>query len=218
MKATRLGSLVVAVTVIGAAVAAPVYADSVLFNSRQGNNTAFLTGQEYVDNWNSLATGTPGYGSAVVSVWDSPANSVTNHDLIPGGSVNSIAYHYQVSFDVDASEIGNWDFRIAPDFGFGGTVLLDGSVRQVKSSDMWWSGSWGDSSQLFEFSEVMGLGTHTLDVYGQEFCCDGATAAQYSINGGNFTPFATDVPEPGETMLCLGGVIGLVNLLRRRRK
>ncbi len=212
----------------------PSSADVVTFESRLGNNTSFGSGADYVTNWAGLST-PAGYGSSGISVWDTPTpGGINNHDLIPGGTSNNLAFLYHVDFTVDADEIGIWDIRIAPDFGFGGVVYLDGVEMAYNPTDMWWGLDWNNTSEIFTFSQVFGsTGNHTIDMYGQEFCCDGDTAGQYRIRSireesgvnsaprNTWIPFTTTtpvVPEPGSIAMGLAGLSGLGFLALRRRK
>jgi len=204
--------------------AAGAQASVVTFESRAAFGTSYGSAADYQSNWNTLAAtpATSGYtDGASVSLWDYPAANVNNHTLAPGGSSTSIAFHYQVNFGLDSGQAGQVDFRIAPDFGYGGAAFLDGVPVGYNSNDMWWEYNWANTSQLFTFGGILGIGNHVLDVYGQEGCCDGFTAGQFSLKGANWVAFGTNdkldpVPEPG-TMLLIGtGLSGLA--LRRRRR
>ena len=110
------------------------------------------------------------------------------------------------------------DFRIAPDFGFGGGAFLDGSPVAYNPNDMWWGLNWNNTSQLFTFSSALGAGIHTLDVYGQEGCCDGPTGGQFKIGqDGTWTPFSSSVPEPSTWAMMVLGFAG-VGFMAYRRK
>ena len=191
---------------------------SISFSSRAGNGTSFATSQEYVENWNTLPTSSLGYGDAGINIWDvtNPV-PVDNHDLIFEGSLVDIAYLYTVDLAIDPSQVGNYEIQVAPDFGLGGTVLLDGVAVALNSNDMWWDGDWSNTSQIFDFSSFLGVGNHTLQVYGQEACCDGPTAARYSTDGGaNWTAFGA-VPEPAAILLAGLGLAGLISVHFRRQ-
>lgn len=224
LKHHLVNRTVIVAALVGLAGAKPAFGDSILFSSRPGTDTSFASATDYLTNWNSLLATYPtpptGYGEASITTWDWPVQgNVDNHELIPGGSLTDLAYHYQINFTVDPSEVGNWDIRIAPDFGFGGAVFLDGASVAYNPNDMWWGGDWNNTAQLFTFSDTFATGNHTIDVYGQEGCCDGPTGAEYSINGSVFTAFTTisAVPEPGKIALLTVGALTFGGLLSRRR-
>jgi len=182
--------------------------DQTTWNLRAGNDTSFPTSQGYVDNWNALSTSSPGYGDASIALWDLANNPpVDNHDLIVGGFGTDIAYLYTVDFTIGAGEAGPYRIQVAPDFGFGGTVLLDGATVALNSNDMY-GPDWSDPAQIFDFTSSLDVGNHTLQVYGQEGCCDGPTAARVSHDGGvTWEPFGTAVPEPTAWSLIALGLV-----------
>ena len=70
-----------------------------------------------------------------------------NNQSVSGGGGSNIAYHESAAFTVAANQVGTWQFRWGPDFGKGGTLLVDGVELQSRWTDMWWSGSFGDPTQ-----------------------------------------------------------------------
>lgn len=211
---TRAASLALGL----AALASATRASDISFSSLPGNNSTFATPAESRDNWDALAAANPvppaGYGNAgidtweVIGAWNTPGN-LSNHELISGGSQVDLAFHYQVSFWVDPGQSGPFGFRIAPDFGLGGSAFLDGAPVAHTTEDLYWFGDWNATSELLTFNAVLAPGLHILDVYGQEGCCDGATAGQYMIGSGPWTPFGSKddlgqaVPDGGSTALSL---------------
>ncbi len=197
----RLINRTPALGIIGAlAVSVSGTASQITFESLPGNNTSFATALEYQLNWNVIKAANPtppaGYGSAAATLWDWDGSAwpqpgqILNQGLINGGSNIDIAFHYRVDFWLDASEAGEMALRIAPDFGFGGSVVLDGTAVGHNPNDMWWNSSWNDSNQLFEFTVNLAAGHHSVDVYGQEGCCDGPTAGQFSLKQGPWVSFS----------------------------
>ena len=145
-------------------------------------------------------------------------NNVTHASLFGGNS--NFAMKSTVSFGLLTA--GSYDFRAGVDFGFGGAMFLDGVAVDFHGNDMWWNGSYSNSSQYFAASASLAAGNHTLTIYGFEGCCDGAQQAQFRKAGQQFASFgATDglpgtVPEPASIALLMTGV-GLIGLSRRRK-
>jgi hypothetical protein len=205
IKAT-FAALAVATT---AAVAAPITFTGSTFESRLGTATSFTTAYDYQANFNSITPGGAGYGIAALPTgsWNPPGYStpadISNHGLVGGGTVFSLAYHYQVNF---TSVAGSLSAQMAPDFGFGGGILLDGVAVAVNPLDMWWSGNWAYTPAILSFTSTLSSGSHTIDIYGQENCCDGFTGFD-----AQFTP----APDNGATLALLG--LGLAGVAFARR-
>ncbi|MBW8780053.1 MAG: CCXG family PEP-CTERM protein [Burkholderiales bacterium] len=135
-------------------------------------------------------------------------------------SLSNSALEATVSFYVTAPT--TFKFRAGVDFGGGGTMVLDGTGLDTHGNDMWWAGSYSDSSQYFAGSATLSAGAHTLSLYGFEGCCSGNMQAQYSTDfGDSYTSFSnTDslpaVPEAQSFAMLLAG-LGMVGALARRR-
>lgn len=163
-----------------------------------------------------------GYGTATLGSYDNVSNS-----KLFGGTDSNIAWKATIDFAVAANQTtSTWSFRTGVDFGYGGSLFLDGVAVDTKSWDMYWSNSYTNSSQYFQYSTLLAAGNHTLTIYGLERCCDGAQQAQFKIGNGNYTTFAsTDglnpkvaaVPEPA-TMASFALGLGLIAGLRRRAR
>ncbi|MCI0536681.1 MAG: hypothetical protein L0Z50_15800, partial [Verrucomicrobiales bacterium] len=124
--------ILAAIFAIGLAPSLPTAtASNASFSSLPGNNTSFATAAEYLANWNALESAYPvppsGYGNVHINAWDPLIQGVSNQAFFGGAFSTDLAYHYQIDFWVEASEAGNFDFRIAPDFGLGGAAFLNGA-------------------------------------------------------------------------------------------
>jgi hypothetical protein len=161
---------------------------------------------------------TAGYCDATVASY----TGLSNQSACGGSNVN-LAFHFGVDFNLSGAQAGDFSLRVGPDFGLGGAVFLDGQLLGVRTTDMWWSGSYGSASQFFEFDSLALLaGVHHLDIVGLEACCDGAQGAQFRLaSNAAWTTFSVldglkAAPEPGSAPLALAGLGGLALLHRRR--
>ena len=167
----------------------------------------------------NAAIAAPGSKSTTLALFD----NITKSGVF-GGSNQNIAERFTIDFGVSAAQAGNWGLRAGLDFGNGGAIVLDGVSLGFKSNDMWWAGSYANTSGTFDFSSVaIGAGNHTLQLFGLEHCCDGGQQAQFSLNGQTYTTFGTRdgldvaaVPEPETYALMLAG-LGAIGFVARRR-
>ena len=148
--------------------------------------------------------------------------NISNYSLF-GSPSSNIAFKSTINFGVSADKAGLWGLRAGVDFGNGGAVFLDGVALGYKSNDMWWDGSYSNSSQFFQFATNLAAGNHVLNIYGLEACCDGGQQVQFrTASADGFQTFAkTDglipaVPEPETYAMLLMGA-GLMGCLRRRK-
>lgn len=210
-----------------------LWSSTISFSSRPTvNELTFASADGYRDNWAALVADFPvapaGYGEASIETWDATNPVTPSNQGLVGGTSQRIAFKYTVDFCVDdMKDGGEFSFRIAPDFGWGGAVFLDGVEVGFNDQDMWWSGDWNNTSQLFEFGASLGAGLHRIEVYGQEPCCDGGTSGQYSFEGGDWNSFSTNdslqcvtcaCPEGGANVALLGGVLGMIAAGRSWRR
>jgi len=210
-----------------AALAPAIQSSEVSYSSLPGNDVAFGTAAEYRSHWSTLEAAYPvppaGFGDANIALW----SGASNGGLIPGGATTSLAHHFQVDFYLEPGEAGPFWVEIGPDFGLGGAVFLDGTAVAFNNDNLWWAGSWADPNELLSWNGALGAGSHRLDVYGQEDCCDGGSAGRYSLDGLSWTFFGsgdelnrpTGVPDAGSTGLALTlALSGLAWLNRRAQR
>jgi len=179
-----------------------------------GSLITIQTGTGYQSNLASAAA----YQSAVSAIVGAPT-IITDYSNL-ALNLNGKGLESTIVFDVTAA--GTWDFRAGVDFGGGGAMFLDGSALDFKGNNMWWAGSYGSPSQFLAGSSALGVGQHTLTLYGFEDCCSGNSQVQYSTDGANFTSFGVNdglpaVPEAQNAAMLLAG-LGLVATIARRRK
>jgi hypothetical protein len=141
--------------------------------------------------FNSAPAGAAGYGSTTLTTLADFSNQLTFE-----GTDRDIGYHIQAIVLVGPADAGTWQLRVGADFGLGGTLLVDGSVVDFRATDMWWNQSFEDPSQYLHGSVSLGVGVHTVDVYGFENCCDGPSRMEYlSPTSGGWTVFSTGTLE-----------------------
>jgi hypothetical protein len=159
---------------------------------------------------------TAGYGTTTLTSYD----GVNNTSQF--GSNRNFAWEAIVNFGVSAAQAGTWTFRSGVDFDFGGTMYVDNVAIALNSNNMWWAGSYNDTSQYLMGSLNLAAGNHTLQIYGIEGCCDAFQQTQFKApNTASFVSFSsTDglnvVPEPG-TLASMALGLGVIAALRRRR-
>ncbi|MGK5034252.1 CCXG family PEP-CTERM protein [Janthinobacterium sp. LB3P118] len=77
------------------------------------------------------------------------------------------------------------------------SVVNAGGALDVKSSDLWWTANYHDSSQFLDGSSALSAGNHSLSIDGLEGCCDGGQQVQFTADNSNFASFSsTDGPVP----------------------
>lgn len=212
----KFSALLITAAVAAFGVAASASAAVITMDARLWTpGTTFTTSADYVTEWTNLLAAQPtppsGYGDQTIVNWNGGQSNGAAF-----GSHNNIGYHDKVVFTVAPGQVGGWAFRLGIDLGYGGTLLIDGTPAQTRTTDMWWAGSYGNPSQFLAGVANLTAGTHTLDIYGFEGCCDGGTQGQFLSPGAHgFTNFSA-TPEPTSWAMMIVG-LGLSGATLRRR-
>ena len=151
------------------------------FESRRWMGGNISSTAEAIAAFNALPAGGAGYGRRQV---DSLA-SWSNHSVFGGGSTSNLAYHTKFGVNVTDENEGVWGFRLGPDFGGGGTIVVDGVEIASRWSDMWWNGSFNDPNQSLTAYVDLAKGLHIVELYGFEGCCDGQGTLGFTAPGGS---------------------------------
>ena len=178
------------------------------------------TGATFESN---LADGNAYRTDVTSAVATSAAVTETSFDSVQFSTQKNYAVEGTIKFDVTSPT--SYDFRAGVDLGGGGALFIDGNLVDSKSNNMWWSYGYNDASQYLASSSavLLGVGVHTLTLYGFEDCCSGTSQVQFSTNNGaSYTSFSnTDglpaIPEAPNAALLLAG-LAVVGTLARRRK
>lgn len=134
--------------------------------------------------------------------------------------------HLNINFDVSDSSSGmDWWFQFSPDAGHGGAVYFDGLLVDKDTNDLWWSGQWNRTNELLTaYIDDLGAGTHSIDMYWAENCCNGGQSGRFSVdNGANWYALTTEnldtvgVSEPGSLALLGLGLMGLAAVRKKRQ-
>jgi len=166
--ASLTGAALVLAALTGPAKAQILYDTTTYTGTSPGSTAAAIAA------FDGLAPSAAGYGCTTVTTLDGVDNQTQW-----SGSDMSIAFHESAIFVVAPSQAGLWSFRWGPDFGLGGTLLLDGVELQSRWTDMWWNGEFTDPTQYLTGSVNLMAGTHIVEVFGFEDCCDGPGNAQF---------------------------------------
>ena len=198
---------------------AAAFALAVIAGAASASTISYQTGTSF----ESGLADANAYRTAVSSaVAGTAVTSISSYDSLDLSSLRNFALASTITFYVTSPE--SFDFRAGVDFGGGGALFLDGNALNFKSTNMWWAGSYSDSSQFLASAAptTLSVGAHTVNLYGIEDCCSGNSQVQFSLDAGTtYTSFSTSdglpaVPEAQSFAMLLAGLSLVATAARRR--
>jgi hypothetical protein len=167
------------------------------------------------------------------SSWNNQTSSIYNTNITSfdrlraNGSNRNQHSHLNISFDVSSASSGlDWWFQFSPDAGLGAEIYFDGNLVERTNDNLWWGYNWNRESELVEaLIGDLDSGSHTLDLFWAENCCNGGQSGRFSVdNGHSWLALTTDnldaigVTEPGPIGLMALGIAGLILSRRQANK
>ena len=149
--------------------------------------------------------------------YENNGNAFTSREIddfsLIGIGRNSIG-HVNISFDMQFTNTWTLDFGL--DAGYGAEVYVDGVLVVSRTDDLWWRRDWTNSDTFSLTDYTFGPGSHNIDLYFAESCCDGLSSIRltnsFTQNVSiltNSTLQAATVPEPESIMLFAMALFGL---------
>ncbi|WP_250655434.1 CCXG family PEP-CTERM protein [Alkalimarinus coralli] len=160
-----------------------------------------------------------------VSSWANQASSVTRTELEVFESYRSGNHTINLlTIDFDMVSTGTWSFDLGLDAGYGAAFYLDDTLVSNRTDDLWWSYNWNHGDVMHVMDNTLTAGSHKIEIYWAEKCCNGASSAKFTTDGSNWLALSTDnidaaasVPEPASLALFSLGLVGLT-LARTKKK
>lgn len=154
---------------------------AITMETRYWDGSSFTqSGAGATAKFESLPTTVAGYTNAPVRV----TGLVPNQDVVPNGAFENLGSRYRFVLNTVGDQ-AKVSFRVAPDFGAGGVVLLDGVEVTANWGDFNSGYTWQYPSAYLQFTQlVLQPGTHVIEVVGFENCCEAPGAAEFDFGTG----------------------------------
>ncbi|WP_354622795.1 CCXG family PEP-CTERM protein [Psychromonas sp. MME2] len=170
--------------------------------TRTIDNAAMIDSSDFISSWNSQ--------SSTVTT-----NAIDAFELYKTG--NNTINHFSVDFTIGAT--GTWGVEAGLDAHYGAALYLDGLLLTNRSDDLWWSTDWANSDVMKAHDIDISVGSHLLEIYWAESCCNGPSTVRFTNDGQNWDvmskeSIAAAVPAP--SALAIFG-IGLIGFGLRRK-
>ncbi|KZZ21026.1 hypothetical protein A3752_10015, partial [Oleiphilus sp. HI0081] len=148
----------------------------------------------------------------------SAINSLNISDFSGFFSGNNTISHLSISLTSAIS--GSWGIEAGLDAGYGAALYVDGSLIENRTDDLWWQYNWNNSDVLSGTAGIS-AGSHTIDLYWAENCCNGYSSGRFTTDGGSTWQSlsvanidAATVSEPATLALFGLGLLGLAGVRR----
>lgn len=144
----------------------------------------------------------------------------TFSDVRPGGhTINRLLVEF------DSSQSDEWSFRFGLDGGYGAAFYMNGSLLSETNEDLWWRRNW-ENRDVMNLSDLfLETGTHLLEVYWAENCCNGVNSGQFTVDGFDWQELSvanlessqmSAVPIPAAVWLFGTAFLGLLGMRSRQ--
>lgn len=160
------------------------------------------------------------------TAWDALDGDITSTTLDEFTNVKSGNKRFNhLTIEFDMAYDGMWSLMAGLDAGLGAEIYLDGVSVIQDTTNIWWANRWNHGDVLRLDDLALNSGTHTIEFFWIENCCNGAnnirftdyrTGLETSLNLGAIN--AATVPEPMTIGLLGLSLLGLGFSLRSRRK
>lgn len=144
-------------------------------------------GAQAFSTFDSINDGVPGYGCTVLNTFTNAYNS----NFFSPARIFRYGVRITTYYEVRASEVGVWTFRLGGDYGHGGGLYIDDMpISERWREDLWWEFDW-NNGEVIQASVFLNEGYHKIEALAFEDCCDGANEFQFRKPGGSFRVMST---------------------------